>query len=76
MVIRYFAFLDDGSIRPIPIRVMDGLARGYDWIPDMADKALRVVEVILALKAHRHSCAVGLYPAFRRTRRGAEVSGS
>lgn len=45
--LRIFLFEEDGTMRHVPIRVMDGLSLGYDRLPQYAGKRLRSATVVL-----------------------------
>ncbi len=50
---RYFAFMDDGSIRRVPVRWVDNLCRGIDVMPEFSEKRIKVASVILKLERRR-----------------------
>jgi hypothetical protein len=46
---RCFLFEADGTLRRMPIRVLDGLVHGYDRMPQFAGQRLRCAVVVLEL---------------------------
>lgn len=50
---RYFAFMDDGSIRRLPLRLVDHLCRGIDVMPEFAGQRIKIASVTLELEGRR-----------------------
>jgi hypothetical protein len=47
--LRIFLFEEDGTLRHVPHRVMDGLVRGEDRLPQYANRQLRAATVLIYL---------------------------
>jgi hypothetical protein len=59
--VRYFLFLEDGSIQRLSQRIVDGVARGTDAMPEHAGKELRYLEVIVENEGKRPSRIVSVH---------------
>ncbi len=61
--LRYYLFEEDGTLRHVAQRIVEGLAHGKDRLPQYAGQSLRSIEVVW--KSRRDREALGRHLALR-----------